>query len=390
MYNALRYLTILLLVLLGALIAFFALAPRMVQDARNPVAEHDPYQISDEASALHQDMIIGDWHADPLLWRRDLTMRSDVGQVDIPRMIEGNVALQVFTAVTKSPAGQNIVSNQTDTRDNITLLAMGQRWPYPTWSSLTERALYQARKLQRFEEKSDGDLTIIRTRADLETLLEARAGGAKTVGAILGIEGAHALEGDLANLDRMEAEGIRLIGFHHFFDNEVGGSLHGTSNQGLTDLGRALVAEVDARGMILDVAHSSIQAVEDILSLTNGPVVLSHGGIKSYCDTARNLPDDLMRRIAEGGGVLGFGFWTSASCDITPAGLAAGIKVAIDVMGADHVSLGSDFDGSVTTAFDVAELPALTQALLDAGLSETQIRKVMGENMLRVLRARLK
>ncbi len=389
MYNTLRYFAIFLLILFGALIAFFAFAPRMVQEARNPVAGHDSYDVSEAAYALHQDLVIGDWHADPLLWRRDLTMRSDVGQVDIPRLIEGNVALQVFTAVTKSPAGQNINSNATDTRDNITLLAMGQRWPFPTWSSLTERALYQARKLQRFEDKSNGDLKIIRTRADLEALLEARSAGAQTVGAILGIEGAHALEGDLANLDRLETEGIRLIGFHHFFDNELGGSLHGTSNQGLSDLGRALVAEVDARGMILDVAHSSVRAVEDILSLTNGPVVLSHGGIKSYCDTARNLPDDVMRRIAEGGGVLGFGFWVSASCDISPAGLAAGIKVAIDVMGEDHVSLGSDFDGSVMTAFDVAELPALTQALLDVGLSEAQIRKVMGQNMLRVLRARL-
>jgi microsomal dipeptidase-like Zn-dependent dipeptidase len=97
-----------------------------------------------------------------------------------------------------------------------------------------------------------------------------------------------------------------------------------------------------------------------------------------------------MQQIAQTGGTIGIGYWADVACgDITPEGIARMIRTAIDVVGEDHVSLGSDFDGSVATAFDTSELPALTHALLAGGLSKDQVRKVMGENMLRVLRARL-
>jgi microsomal dipeptidase-like Zn-dependent dipeptidase len=377
-----------LLILAGA--AFFLFAPAYVERSRNAVVPHDPYPVSAEARALHADLVVGDWHADPLLWNRDLTERSDYGQVDIPRLIEGNVALQVFTAVTKSPAGQNYDANTADAFDNITPLAIGQLWPIRTWNSLLERALYQAEKLHRFEERSDGRLRILLDRADLEQLLSDRAAGQQVVGAILGIEGAHPLQGDLANLDLLEQAGHRLIGLHHFFDNALGGSLHGVGDHGLTDFGRAVVTEVASRGMILDLAHSSPQVARDVLEMTDIPLVVSHSGLHSHCPVKRNYPDELMKAIAATGGVVGIGYWAEVACDdITPAGIARMIKAAIAAVGEDHVSLGSDFDGSVETAFDTSELPALTQALLDQGLTEVQIRKVMGENMVRVLRARL-
>ena len=143
------------------------------------------------------------------------------------------------------------------------------------------------------------------------------------------------------------------------------------------------------RGLILDVAHSSRQVVRDVLAMTDIPVVLSHTGLHSHCGVKRNLPDDLMREIAATGGVIGIGYWADVTCDDSPAGVAGAIRAAIAAVGEDHVSLGSDFDGSVPTAFDASELAALTQALLDQGVSAAQIRKVMGENMIRVLRARL-
>lgn len=385
-----KWLGRLLLLLLVAVAAFFAFAPGYVEHARNGVIPHDPYPVSAEAQALHDDMIVGDWHADPLLWNRDLTKRGSYGQVDLPRLIEGGVALQVFTAVTKSPAGQNYEENSAEAFDNITLLAIGQLWPPRTWNSLLERALYQAEKLQSFADDAPDSLKIIRSRADLDALLAARAAGADTVGGILGIEGAHPLEGDLANLDRLEAAGYRLVGLQHFFDNELGGSLHGEGNHGLTEFGRTVVAEVVRRNMVLDLAHSSPQVARDVLDMTDIPLVVSHTGIHGHCPAKRNYPDDLMRRIAATGGVIGMGYWAEVACDdIAPDGIARMIRAAIDTVGEDHVSLGSDFDGSVVTAFDTSELPALTQALLDAGLTQTQIRKVMGDNMLRVLRARL-
>lgn len=385
-----KWLGRLLLLIVIAVAAFLVFAPAYVEKGRNAVAAHDPYPVSPEAAALHADMLIGDWHADPLLWKRDLTKRGARGQVDIPRLIEGNVAIQVFTAVTKSPAGQNYDKNSADALDNITLLAIGQLWPVRTWSSILERALYQAEKLHRFEENSDGRLRIIRTAADLEAVLEARNGGADVVGGLLGIEGSHPLEGDLANLDKLWDAGYRLAGLQHFFDNALGGSLHGEGNHGLTDFGRAVVAEIASRKMILDVAHSSPQVARDVLEMTDIPIVVSHTGVHSNCPVKRNYPDDLMRDIAATGGVIGIGYWADVTCDDSPAGIARTIMAGIAAVGEDHVSLGSDFDGSVATTLDTSELAAITQALMDAGATEAQIRKVMGENMLRVLRARLR
>ncbi len=385
-----KWLGRLLLLLAIALAAFFIFAPEYVEKQRNSVAQHDPYPVSDAARALHRTLIIGDWHADPLLWNRDLARRGTRGQVDIPRLQEGNVALQVFTAVTKSPAGQNYENNSPDAFDNITLLAFGELWPIRTWFSLKQRALYQAEKLKKVEARIPDQLKIIQSRADLEEVLKRHAAGERIVGAILGIEGAHPLEGRIENLDVMEKAGYRLIALQHFFDNELGGTLHSPANNGLTDFGRQVVAEVARRGLVLDVAHSSQQVVRDVLQMTDIPIVLSHTGILSHCKTRRNIPDDLMQEIAATGGVIGIGYWQDVTCDDSPAGVAATIKAAIAVVGEDAVSLGSDFDGAVGMSFDSSELAALTQALLDAGLTETQIRKVMGENMVRVLRARLK
>lgn len=386
-----KWLIGLLLLLIVAAGAFFVYAPGYVERERNNVLAHEPYPVSEAARALHASLIVGDWHADSLLWNRDLTQRGSYGQVDLPRLVEGNVAVQVFTAVTKSPAGQNYDSNSAEAMDNITLLAVGQLWPMRTWNSLLARAIYQAQKLQRFEDVTPDMLKIVRSLADLEGVLTDRAAGSKRVAGILGIEGAHPLEGRLENLDLLEAAGYRLIALQHFFDNELGGSLHGIGDKGLTDFGRQVVAEVEKRGMILDVAHSSPQVARDVLAITEMPIVVSHTGIHSFCPAKRNFPDDLMQAIAATGGVIGIGYWDEVACgDITPANIARMIRAAVDLVGEDHVSLGSDFDGSVETAFDTSELAALTSALLDQGLSEAQVRKVMGENMLRVLRARLK
>ncbi len=384
-----KWLGRLLILLAIAVITFLVYGPEYVETKRNVVSEHAPYPISPEATALHRDLLIGDWHADSLLWNRDLNRRGTRGQVDIPRLIEGNVALQMFTAVTKTPAGMNYDHNAADARDNITLLAIGQLWPPRTWGSLYQRALYQSEKLHAAQAASGRHLRIIRSEADLDALMALKLAGEPVVGGLLGIEGAHALEGDLAKLLGLQQAGYRMIALQHFFDNELGGSLHGDGNTGLTDFGREVVEAVATRGLILDLAHSGHQVVRDVLAMTDMPLVVSHSGIHKNCQVKRNIPDTLMQQIAATGGVIGIGYWADVTCDDSPAGVARAIKVAIDVVGEDAVSLGSDFDGSVTTSFDTSELAAVTQAMMDIGLSETQIRKVAGENMLRVLRARL-
>ncbi|MWD28408.1 peptidase M19 [Aquicoccus sp. SCR17] len=386
-----RRLFVLIIVLaVVGLALIWTVVPGWIESGRNTVAEHDPYPVSEEAQALHDSIVVGDWHADSLLWQRDLLKRSERGQVDLPRLQEGGVALQVFTAVTKSPMGQNYDENSAEALDNITLLAFAQLWPIRTWDSLFERAMYQARKLQDFAERSDGAIRIVRSEDDLDAVLEARENGEEVLGALLGIEGSHPLEGNLANIDRLMEAGHRIFGLQHFFDNQLGGSLHGESNEGLSDFGRAVVRDLMDRPVIIDLAHSSPQVVEDVLDMTDFPLIVSHTGLHSHCATKRNLPDELLRRVADTGGVIGLGYWAEAACDdITPAGIAQMAVAAVEVLGDDHVSLGSDFDGSVGTAFDTSELPALTSAMLEAGLSEEQVTKIMGGNMVRVLRARL-
>ncbi len=377
--------------LILAATAFFIFAPGIADRGQNPVVAHDPWPVSPAARAMHERLIIGDLHADALLWDRDLTERWGRGQVDLPRLAEGNVALQIFTTVTKSPSGLNYESNAADARDDITLLYIGQLRPFRSWLDLTERALEQARQLAIAEGKAPEMLKIVRTRGDLAEVLARRAAGERVVGGILGAEGGHALGGDLANLDRLYDAGFRLIGLTHFFDNELGASLHGEAGRdnGLTDFGRMTVTAMVRRGVIIDLAHASPAMAREVLAMVDVPVVVSHTGIHSHCQTVRNFPDDLMAEIAQRGGLIGIGFWDEVTCDDTPAGIAGAIAAAIALVGEDHVALGSDFDGAVTTRFDASELAALTQALIDKGLAEETIAKVMGGNMVRFLETAL-
>lgn len=369
-----------------AIAAVLIWGPAYVERQLNPLTTPpEGWPVSAEAQALHNRLVIGDWHADPLLWDRDLLKHGDRAHTDIPRLAEGNVAVQVFTTVTKSPRGQNYDDNSAEAPDNITPLFIGQLRPFRAWFSLRERALVQAEALRGMAEAAPDRLSLIRTRADLQSVLDRRAAGQPVIGAILGSEGSHPLEGEIANLDLLYDAGFRLMGLTHFFDNELGGSLHGTGNQGLTAFGRQVVERMQEKGMIVDLAHASPQMVRDVLQMPGTRPVLSHTGIHGQCQSPRNIPDELMQAIARKGGLIGIGYWSDVVCGRTPADIAASISAAITLVGEDRVSLGSDYDGSVDAPFDVAGLSALTQALLDAGLSEDQIARVMGGNMMRYL-----
>lgn len=376
-----------LLVVLAAA-AFLVFAPGYVERGLNPLRmPPEGWPVSPQAQALHDRLVIGDWHSDALLWDRNILDRADRGHTDVPRLLEGNVAVQVFTTVTKSPRGQNYDQNSAEAGDNITPLFMGQLRPLRSWFSLRERALVQAEALARASEAAPGQLRLIRTRADLQAVLDARAGGQRILGAVLGSEGAHPLEGDIANLDVLHDAGFRLLGLTHFFDNELGGSLHGEggTGAGLSDFGRQVVDGMIQRGMVIDLAHASPLMVQDVLAIPDARPILSHTGIHGHCGSARNLDDALVQAIAAKGGVIGIGFWADVVCGGTPAHIAESILAAIALVGEDHVSLGSDYDGSVGVPFDAAHLSALTQALMDEGLTEAQIAKVMGGNMIRHL-----
>lgn len=371
------------IVLLG-MASIHWLLPTLVENSMNAVLPHPTYQIRPDAARLHDSLFIADLHSDALLWKRNLLKRSDRGHIDLPRLQEGNVALQVFSATTKSPSGQNYDENTGDS-DNITKLAVFQLWPIATWGSLYERARYQLEKLLAFAEKSDDQLVVIKSAANMRSFLERREAGENVTAGVYLIEGAHPFEGDIENLDRLFEQGLRISGLTHFFDNELGGSLHGISGEGLTSFGRRVIKRADELGLIIDVAHASPAMVRDVLEISERPMILSHGGIKGFCDTSRNLEDSLMKEIANSGGILGVGFWDAAVCDDSPLGIVRAIRYAIDLMGVDHVALGSDYDGAVTTQLDSSELAILTQTMMDEGFSEDEIRSVMGENVKRFL-----
>jgi membrane dipeptidase len=380
---------IFLIVTLVGVSVFLIVGPGMIEKSLNKILEHPPYKISQSAQNKHDGLIIMDWHSDSLLWNRNLLKRSDYGHMDIPRLAEGNVAIQMFTAVTKSPKGQNYESNTADS-DSITMLAIAQLWPPATWSSLYERALYQSRRLHDWVSKEPERVKIIRKQSDLIKALEMRSktksnGSGNIVLGLLGIEGCHCLEGKLENVKGLYDAGYRMISLHHFFDNELGGSLHGISRNGLTDFGQQVVGELERLEIIIDVAHSSPAVVDDVLKITTRPVVVSHTGVQGICKTKRNFSDEQLQRISEKGGLICIGYWDAAVCDISPEGIIKSLRYAIDLVGEDHVALGSDFDGTTTTALDTSELSILTQKMLDHGFSDSEITKVMGGNSVRFL-----
>lgn len=381
-----RWLIALLIVVALGAAAFFTLAPGMIERDLNRIDGKPLPAVSERAQALHKTLTIVDLHSDSLLWSRDFLDRADRGHMDLSRLEAGHVALQVLASTTKSPKGQNYDANSGDT-DNITGLVIAQLQPVRTWNSLLERSLWHAEKLHRAAAASNGALKAVATAADLDALLATRRAAPRATGAMLSVEGLHNLEGDIANLDRLYAAGFRMAGLTHFFDNELAGSMHGLKKGGLTPFGRQVVETMEAKGMIVDIAHCSAACVADILKMARRPVVSSHGGVQATCKVNRNLSDEQIRGVAATGGLIGIGYWDAAVCDTSPASIAKAMKHVRDLVGIDHVALGSDYDGATTVRFDTSKLVQMTQALIDAGFSDDEIRAAMGGNAIRVLKA---
>ena len=372
----------------AAAIGFFGIAPGYVEGAMNQIDGKPLIAVSDEAKALHKTLNIVDLHSDTLMWNRDLNESASRGHMDLPRLQEGNVALQLFSSVTKTPKNQNYDGNGADT-DNITLLTIAQLQPVKTWSSLVERSLYHAQKRDAAVAGSNGSINAVDTAGQLDALLAARQKDKRAVGAMLTIEGLQNLEGKAANLDRLYDAGFRMAGLTHFFDNELAGSMHGLKKGGLTPFGRDIVRRMEAKGMIIDIAHLSHKGVAEVLALATRPVVSSHGGVQATCKVNRNLTDDEVRGVAKTGGVIGIGYWDGALCDTSPRAAAKAMKHVRDLVGIQFVALGSDYDGATTVRFDTSQLVQVTQALMEEGFTAAEIRAVMGENALRVIRAGL-
>jgi membrane dipeptidase len=383
---------VVVIVLAGAFVAllvagyFFTRFPRDIAAFLNRVSVSARHSsgVSEEARALHARLLVADLHCDALLWERDFLERGSYGHVDLPRLLEGNVALQVLSAATKMPLLPRLTRN-TDRTDSMTPLVIAQRWPRETRRSLSARALFQAARLRDAAARSNGRLLVIESAADLTALRSRREGGEIVVGSVLLLEGLHALEGRLERIDAFFETGFRILGLVHLFDNAIGGSMHGVRKGGLTPFGRRVIERMNELGMVVDLAHASGRLIEDALALANRPVVVSHTGVKGHCNTERNITDESARAVAAAGGVIGIGFWRAAVCGRGTGAIAGAIRYTADLVGIEHVALGSDFDGGVRTPFDAGGISLLTQALLEEGLGESEIAKIMGCNVFDLL-----
>lgn len=369
-------------------LAVFLSLPSIVDKRMNSVALAPPYTAGERARALHAKLFIADLHDDALLWSRDLLRRYDYGHADLPRLQEGGVSLQVFSTVTKSPKGLNFERNAADS-DSLTMLVMAQRWPPRTWDSLLQRALYQGEKLHAAAEGSAGAMRVVRSQADLAAMFAAPAPPGGRLAALLATEGLHPLEGKLENVDRLYDAGFRITGLTHFFDNELGGSAHGLEKGGLTPFGKQVIARLEDKQMIVDLAHASPRVIDDVLAMAKRPVLVSHTGVQGTCPGPRNLSDAHIKSIAATGGVIGIGYFEGAVCGLDVGSIVRAMRHTAQLVGVKHVALGSDFDGAIKASFDTTGLVLLTQALLEGGFSEGDVAAIMGGNVLRLLQQQL-
>ncbi|MGH1541039.1 MAG: dipeptidase [Arenicella sp.] len=364
------------LAVLVVLILHYVVLP-YVDSSYNRVVTTKAIKVTPQTREFHEKAFIADLHADSLLWARDLRVRYQRGHVDLPRLKDGAVDLQVFSVVTRVPKKRNYHSTP-DVNDSLPLLFFAA-WRSPvTWFSARFRALAQAEELRQLTSETELNLVLDRKSLNQD--------GPK---ALLALEGMHALEGRESALQQLHAAGYRMMGLAHHFDNDVAGSAHGVEKYGLTPFGQKMVEDMQTMGITIDLAHASRQAFDDALEIAGKPVVVSHGGVQGTCPGPRNLSDNQLRRIAQNTGVVGIGYWKGATCDNSVQGIVAAILHVIEVAGIDTVALGSDFDGNVSVPFDVADLSVLTQALFEAGLSHRDVEKVLGGNVRRVLEMNL-
>ncbi len=327
---------------------------------------------SEQARALHREHPAIDLHADTLMWSRwlgyDLHEAHEPplwraalgGHVDLPRMREGGVGAQFFGLVS---------------------LPVTERT-----RGLARAVHEQIDALLETIARRPGDLRLARTAADIEACHRDQA-----VAALLGIEGAHALEGDLDQVEVFARRGVRYLGLLHFSANEAGYPAYGLGrhdSDGLTPWGFDLVRRCEAAEIIVDLAHINRRGFLDACAVATRPPIVSHTGVLGAFEHWRNIDDAQLRAVADKGGIVGVIFYPRY---LGGHGLGPVVKHLLhilDVVGEDAPALGSDWDGFILPTRELADprgLPLLTDALLQAGVSERVIGKILRGNVLRVL-----
>ncbi|MGQ0505541.1 MAG: dipeptidase [Myxococcaceae bacterium] len=315
---------------------------------------------------------LADGHADSLMWNRDLNRKSSQGHVDIPRLLEAGVGLQCFTLVTR---GFPFIGG-------FPLFAAAQGWPRDALRGEWARANWQIDQLERFCQAS-GDKAAITVSSDAIDD-NARAG---RLSAIIGVEGAHALEGKVERVQRLHARGVRFMSLTHLSNNELGGSSFPfMGNRPLSALGHEIVEAMAQVGMSVDIAHASPRTLDDLIAHKNARLFSSHTGVRGAANKWRNVSDEVLRAVADRGGVVGIIFATVYLGGKSLEDVARHIEHAVNVMGEDAVSLGSDFDGMIPLPQgmrDVLDVPKLGDVLRARKHPNRRVEKILGLNLHR-------
>ncbi len=330
--------------------------------------------VSADALALHEDADVIDLHVDSFIWRRifgyDLRRRHAaftrgvmMSQFDLPRARDAAINGATFV-ITTNPLG--------DARDR------------------ESKFFENVSELTALLESPEAKARIVRTAAEYRA---ARAAGA--FGAFLGVQGGNALAYSLDAIDRVAPGSILRVTILHLTSSRLGATSSPLGrNLGLTGYGKDYVRRLNAHKILVDLAHISRAGFWDALDAHDKtlPCVVTHTGVCGVFPHWRNLDDQQLRAVAASGGTVGIMYHSEYLGDPLFRGrfetIARHIEHVIDIAGEDHVSLGSDWDGSIVTPRDMQtclELPRLTQAMLDRKWSEARIRKVLGLNFLRVV-----
>jgi membrane dipeptidase len=366
--------------------------------------------LSEKAKKLHTSSIVIDTHDDTtqrlLAPSFDIGTRHDDGNIDIPRMREGGLNAIFFSIwIPSKTVGPEAV----------------------------KKAIDQIDAVREAARKHPDDL-VLATTAD-----EIRAAKKQNkIAALMGVEGGHMIDNDLAVLRSYAALGVRYMTLTHMGNTDWADSSTDTPvHNGLTDFGKQVVREMNRLGVMVDISHVSDKTFYDAIATSKAPVIASHSSARALTETPRNMTDDMMRALAKNGGVIQINYHVgflsqefrefekahpeaekeindevkkrcgdNEACslvmgdqvvrDLMQAGklpkvdwtkIIDHIDHAVKIAGIDHVGLGSDFDGAVMPIGmqDVTHLPQITGALLQEGYSESDIRKILGENTLRVM-----
>jgi membrane dipeptidase len=372
--------------------------------------------VSERARALHARALVFDGHVHAVdrefYHGGDIGQRKSDGQFDLPRAKEGGLGALFFSIFVT----EDYYPARLETKQAMRML---------------DSAIDQiGRNRQSIE--------IARTASDID-----RIHGSGKMAAVLDIEGSFDLDGDPAVIRQMHRLGMRSVQLsaHNWTSNYADSCCSTPKWHGLNERGREVIREMNRLGMVINVSHASDEAIATAIEISTDPVVATHHGLRAVNDIPRTMPDELLKRLAAKGGVFGFqlgnefhnrkafdwatahagkAFWDTSAImqrgtqipiyeidkivgpqfPMKPAEIPQDIRLTVDewvgvvdraiqLVGEDHVSLGSDFDGGPPLPRgmrDVRDLPMITDAMLRRGYSEERIRKFLGGNLLRVFR----